>query len=107
MKNLKYFILSVVLIIIGFILYKPFFEFSVNMINNEKIEFFSTTINSQFRSQLIFAIIIGLIPILYMIIQRLTKIHFFFDGVYVLLFILIFGCLSSILRGVYIINEFS
>lgn len=105
MENLKYLILIVVVIIIGFFLYQSFFEFSLAMISDDKIEFFSNDITSRFSSQLIFSLVIGFIPILYLIIQKISKISFWFDGAYVLLIMIVFGSLTTILRGVFICQE--
>lgn len=105
MRLIKYIVLIIIFIVTGFILYKPFLEFSVDIISNERVEFFRNSITSQFSSQLVFAMFFGFIPILYFIIQKHTKIRFLFDGAYVLFFIIFFGCLIFSFRTVYLIQE--
>ncbi|NRD20293.1 hypothetical protein HNV08_09565 [Winogradskyella eckloniae] len=105
MKKINFLVSFLLLFVIGFLCYPSFFETLISIVDLHQVELASTAISSRFKTQLVFAIILSGITPIYYIIQKLTKINFWFDGVYVLIFIIIFGGLTSILRAVYIFQE--
>tara|TARA_R100001369_G_scaffold28037_1_gene50414 strand:+ start:2761 stop:3234 length:474 start_codon:yes stop_codon:yes gene_type:complete len=82
MKNtLKYIGLLLLLTIIGFLIRNFFFELSLSQIANENIQVESRNMSGQFYSHITFALSIGIIPLLYLIIKKMTKLNFFNQGI--------------------------
>jgi hypothetical protein len=80
MNALKYLGLFLILSIIGFLIRDYFFDFSLSQITNENTQFISRNIREQFYSHILFAISIGIIPLLYLIIKKMTKLNFMNQG---------------------------
>lgn len=72
-KNLLYFGIVILLIIIGFTIWKFFSEYSLEQLDKENIKVVTTQIGSQFNSNLFFALYLGTIPLLHLIITKLAK----------------------------------
>ncbi|MBU2929998.1 hypothetical protein [Winogradskyella psychrotolerans] len=102
MKTVYTFIAIIICIMIGFVIYKPFLSLLLSMVNNETIQLYSRSSAGQFNSHLIFALAIGFIPVLYLIIQRIKKLPLLTEGIYTLLFIVGFGMLFWGFRVLYI-----
>lgn len=98
MKIGIYILIIIVLVATGFWLYKDFFEFSLSMLNTENINLFSRAIAGQLNSELLFVLSLVSIPILYLLIERTTKIVFLYKGAIASLIITITGILFWRLR---------
>ncbi|WP_432670570.1 hypothetical protein [Flavobacterium sp. SM2513] len=79
-NTLKYLGLILILSIIGFLIRDYFFDFSFSQITNENTRIVSRNISGQFYSHILFAISIGIIPLLYLTIKKLTKLNFMNQG---------------------------
>ncbi|WP_152536876.1 MULTISPECIES: hypothetical protein [Flavobacteriaceae] len=79
-NTLKYLGLILILSIIGFLIRDYFFDFSLSQITNENTRIVSRNISGQFYSHILFAISIGIIPLLYLTIKKLTKLNFMNQG---------------------------
>ena len=81
MRNtLKYLGLILLFTIIGFLIRDYFFDLSLSQIANKNIEVVSRNISGQFYSHITVALSIGIIPILYLIIKKVTKLSFIKQG---------------------------
>lgn len=81
MRNtLKYLGLIIVFTIIGFLIRDFFFDLSLSQIANKNVQVVSRNISGQFYSHITFALSIGIIPILYLIIKKVTKLSFIKQG---------------------------
>ena len=79
-NTLKYLVLILILSIIGFLIRDYFFDFSFSQITNENTRIVSRNISGQFYSHILFAMSIGIIPLLYLTIKKLTKLNFMNQG---------------------------
>ncbi|WP_272024128.1 hypothetical protein [Olleya namhaensis] len=77
---LKYLGLILILSIIGFLIRDYFFDFSLSQIAYEKTQIVNRTMSGQFYSHILFALSIGIIPLLYLIIRKITKLNFITQG---------------------------
>ena len=77
---LKYLGLVLTLTIIGFLIRNYFFELSLSQIANNNVEVVSRNMSGQFQSHIIFALTIGILPLLYLIIEKITKLELFKKG---------------------------
>lgn len=81
MRNtLKYLGLILLFTIIGFLIRDYFFDLSLSQIANKNIEVVSRNLSGQFYSHITFALSIGIIPILYLITKKVTKLSFVKQG---------------------------
>ena len=76
--------------LIGFYIRDSFFETSFSQLKNGTIQLVSHTVGGQFYSQIVFALSIGIIPLLYLIVQKITKLKFMYHGL--LSCVLILSC---------------
>ena len=97
-KTLIYFGLALSLIIAGFLIWNFFLDLSFSQIDKQDIQIISTKMTGQFKSNLIFAFSIGLIPIIYGIVEKLSKLKSWNQGLIVLSTIISCGLLSWQLR---------
>lgn len=106
MREVFLFITTIAFILIGFVIYRPFLEISLSLITNENIQLDQYRINGGFYSKLYFSVLMGYIPVTYYLIQKKTNIHFFTDGLYIVLCII--GCcsVSWVLRCFYLSDKF-
>ncbi len=88
-KTLKYVGLIIVLTLIGFLIRDYFFNISFSQLNNGNIQIVSRMSNGQFYSHLLFSLFIGAIPMLYLIVEKITKLKFLNQGL--ITFVLIVG----------------
>jgi len=79
-NTLKYLGLIIVFTIIGFLIRDFFFDLSLSQIANKNVQVVSRNISGQFYSHITFALSIGIIPILYLIIKKVTKFSFIKQG---------------------------
>jgi hypothetical protein len=79
-KTLKYLGLILLLSIIGFLIRDYFFKLSFSQIANEDTQIVSQNLSGQFYSHILFALSIGIIPLLYLIIKKMTKLNFMKQG---------------------------
>ena len=79
-KTLKYLGLILLLSIIGFLIRDYFFRLSFSQIANEDTQIVSQNLSRQFYSHILFALSIGIIPLLYLIIKKMTKLNFMKQG---------------------------
>lgn len=77
---LKYIGLFLVFTVIGFLIRDYFFNFSLSQITHKNIQIVSRNIGDQFQSHITFSLTIGIMPILYLIIKKATKISFIKQG---------------------------
>jgi hypothetical protein len=77
---LKYLGLTIILTIIGFVIRNYFFELSISQIASNNVEIVSRNMSGQFQFHIIFALTIGILPILYLIIKKTTKLVFINKG---------------------------
>ncbi|ADY28198.1 hypothetical protein Celly_0363 [Cellulophaga lytica DSM 7489] len=97
-KTFTYLALVILLIIIGFLLHKSFFEFSIALTTEYNIKMITTKMSYQFISQISFALVIGILPLLYLCVEKLTKIKFLNQGLITCGIILLSGILFWQLR---------
>ncbi|GAA4279173.1 hypothetical protein [Aquimarina mytili] len=72
-KILIYIGFIIVLTVIGFLIRGSFLDISFSQLNKRDIEIISYTMNGQFKSHLIFALSIGIVPLLYLISDKFSK----------------------------------
>ncbi|ADY29292.1 hypothetical protein [Cellulophaga lytica] len=77
---LKYLGLILILSVIGFLIRDYFLDFSLSQIANKNSQITSRTMSGQFYSHILFALSIGIIPLLYLIIKKMTKLNFMNQG---------------------------
>ena len=80
MNTLKYLGLFLLLTIIGFLVRDYFFDFSYSQLSKENVRMVNRNISGHFYTHLLFAISIGIIPLLYLTIKKITKLNFMSDG---------------------------
>ena len=80
MKAIYLLIATIAFILIGLFIHRSFLELSLSMVKNENVQLTRNIIAGQFGSKFIFAILSGFIPIIYFIIQKITKISFLYKG---------------------------
>ncbi len=82
MKNtLKYLGLILILFVIEFTIRDVFFDISISQLGYENIEIVSRNMSGQFYTHILFALSIGVIPLLYLIIKKVTKLNFINQGI--------------------------
>jgi len=107
MKNaLKYIGLSILLFVIGFLVQEPFFEISFSQLKNENTQIVSRTMSGQFYSHILFSLSIGIIPLLYLILKKITKLDFILKGFISFGIILVSGILFWQFRIFQLNNKF-
>ncbi len=72
-KTLLYFGVVVLLIIVGFTIWKFFSTYSLKQLNIENISVVTFNVSSQFNSNIFFALSLGTIPLLHLNITKLAK----------------------------------
>lgn len=92
-KTLKYLGITLLLSVIGFLIRDYFFDLSLFQITNNNTHVVSRSISGQFYSQIAFALSIGVIPLLYLIIKKVTKLNFICQGLISCEIIIICGIL--------------
>jgi hypothetical protein len=105
-NTLKYLGLILILSIIGFLIRDYFFDFSLSQITNENTQIVSRTISGQFYSHILFALSIGIIPLLYLTIKKMTKLNFMNQGLISCGIIIVSGILLWQFRIFQLNNEF-
>ncbi len=105
-NGLKYLGLILIGFFISFLLRDYFFDLSFSQIANEDIQIVTRNISSPFYFQILFAIAIGSIPLLYLIIKKLTNLTFIPQGLISCGIILVSGILLWKLRIFQLNNEF-
>ncbi len=97
-NTLKYLGIILILSIVSFLIRENFLEFSLSQIANEKIQIVSGSASRQFYTHILFALSIGIIPLLYLIIKKITKLNFINQGLTSCGIIIISGILLWQLR---------
>lgn len=69
---LKYFALTLLFIVIGFLIKEYFYDLSLNQMDKGSVAMNSTTMSGQFSQHLIFSLVIGSIPIFYLMVDKLA-----------------------------------
>ncbi len=105
-NTLKYLGLIIIFSIIGFIIRDLFFDFSHSQITNETIIIGNRTASGQFYSHILFALSIGIIPLFYLIIKKITKINFLNKGLISFGIIVICGVSLWLFRTFQLKNRF-
>ena len=72
-KSLIYFCLTLSLIVAGFLTWRFFIDLSLSQIDKQDLLIINTKLNGAFKSNLFFAFIIGTVPVIYGIIENLSK----------------------------------
>ncbi|MTE25871.1 hypothetical protein [Winogradskyella ouciana] len=98
MKVIVYIILVILFAVMGFWFHKGFYELSFSLLKNENVTLINRTTAGQFNSDLIFATSIGLIPLFYLVIEKITNIKFIYKGLIAAAIILITGIVFWRLR---------
>jgi hypothetical protein len=91
MKLFKYISFSIALIVLGFLVHSYFVDLTLSQLELKNINVMSTSIGGQFAPQVMFALTLGLIPILYAIIEKVTKVKFLNKGLIATVIIIGFG----------------
>lgn len=97
-KTFKFIGLVLLFLITGFYLHELFHELSLSQIENTEIQFITSKMNTRFLSRVTFAMIIGSLPIQYLIIEKITKFRFLYHGLIVFLIIISSGLLLWLFR---------
>jgi len=92
-NTLKYLGLILIFSVIGFLIRDYFFDLSFSQIANENTQIVSRNISGQFHSRILFALSIGIIPLFYLIIKKMTKMNFMKQGLISCAIILVSGIL--------------
>ena len=93
MKALKYIGLVIVLTIIGFYSAYYFIDFSCAQLNNGDIQIVSYTLGGNFFAQVVFSFSIGILPLLYLVVERVARIKFLYQGLITIGIIISYGIL--------------
>ncbi len=72
-KYLLFLILGFFFMIIGYLMHKLFFEVSLSLLNDWQTIIFEGSLVQAIDARRMFALIIGSIPVLYLIVEKLTK----------------------------------
>ncbi|MFI2741471.1 hypothetical protein ACG2LH_01915 [Zhouia sp. PK063] len=104
-KTFIYLALVIIFILSGFLLHKSFFEFSLALTTEYNIKMITTKMSYLFISQIFFAAVIGILPLLYLCVERLTKIKFLNQGLITCVIIVLCGILFWQLRIYLVGNE--
>ena len=92
MKNsFKYAVLIIISTILGYLTWNAFFELSLTQLSNENINIVSRKISTILYLQSIFALSIGVIPLLYLILKKITNLKFITQGIISLTIIILSG----------------
>ena len=97
-RILIYIGLTLILIFVGSWLSQYFFELSISELNLNNVDLVQTSIDGQFNQSLMFGLIIGLIPILYLIVDKIVKIKSKKQSLIILIIIILTGIFSWQLR---------
>lgn len=74
MKNtLKYFLLTFLLVVVGFFIKDHFYELTFAQIHEQNIVLQSSTLSSQFFIHILFSLAIGSIPVFYLLVDKFAK----------------------------------
>lgn len=103
-KTFTYLALVIIFFISGLLLHKSFFEYSLALMTEYKINLTTTKMGHLFISQILFAAVIGVLPLLYLGVERLTKIKFIIRGLITCGIILLSGILFWQLR-IYVVGK--
>ncbi len=107
MKNtLKYVGLILIFTVTGFLIWDIFFELSLSQIANGNIEIISQKIGGKFNLNAKFALIMGIIPLLYLIIRKITKLKFNYQSLISITLIILSGTLTWQFRIFQLNNQF-
>jgi len=80
MKALKYIGLVIILTYLGFHSAYYFIDLSRAQLNNGDTRIVSDTLGGQFFAQVTFSLSIGILPLLYLVVKRITKLKFLYQG---------------------------
>ena len=105
MRLVLYIGLVVMLIVLGLFLHKDFFEYSLSFLETDRSVLFNHVVSDKSRIFL-FPIILGMLPLFYLLVQRITKITFIYKGLIVSIIIIGFGILFWGLRIFGLNSEF-
>ncbi len=97
-NTLKYIGLTITLLFIGSLIQEYFFEWSFSQLKNEPVRIINRTISGSFHTRIFFVLSIGVIPLLYLIVKKITKLSFINQGLIACGIILISGFLFWQLR---------
>lgn len=73
--SLKYTVLSLGLLVAGFLTYNIFFEQALSQLKSSTTEFMASSMTAQFRGRFIFCIAVGSIPLLYLFTSSMAKLQ--------------------------------
>ena len=103
-ETFQYLAIVIGFTISGFFLHEYFFEFSIALTTKYNIKMITTKMSYQFISQISFAVVIGILPLLYLGVQRMTKLKFLNHGMATCGIILISGIVFWQFR-IYLVGE--
>jgi len=106
-KTLKYLGLIVLFTISGFLFYNYYIKLSAALTAEYNLKMVMRNLNEQFVSQVTFALVIGILPILYLCVEKLTKIKFVFQGLVASAVIVTSGITLWLLKIYMLDNELS
>lgn len=93
-----YIIAIIICFALGLYFYKDFFELSLSGIDTQGVVLANRTIAGRFNYDLMFAVFIGLLPLFYLLIKRITNISFLYKGLIAVLIIIVTGIIFWQLR---------
>ena len=107
---MKYYILTFFAIVLffalGMIIYDPFLTFSLERFNEFNIVYQYRDLSGQFTKQVLFAISLGSIPILFFLVDKFTNKTIRYKGLVIFSFIILSGILAWFWRLEYLRNSF-
>jgi hypothetical protein len=83
---------------IGFLIKDYFLNLSFSLLETQNTQIVYKTLSGQFQSHLLFSLSIGIIPLLYLVIKKVTQLKFQNQGLITLVIILGCGILSWLFR---------
>jgi hypothetical protein len=105
MKYIKVVLLIILLFVLGFFSYQYFFEFSLSILDTNGISLFGL-VQDRINRLSIFSSAIGVLPLFYLLLQKITNISFIWKGLASIFIIIIFGIIFWRLRVFGLNSEF-
>ncbi|WP_299682979.1 hypothetical protein [uncultured Dokdonia sp.] len=101
-KNAISILLAIVLTVVGYILYRYFFIFSLHQLDELKSPISMHRLSGLFRTRILFSLVIGSIPLLYLAVNKFAKLKSLPQKLAVVGMIMSLGVLFWQLRIVYL-----
>lgn len=72
-RTFKHFALTVALLLVGFMTRDFFLDYSISQVTNKNAQIVSYNLGGQFASHLVFAVVIGMLPLTYLTVKHFGK----------------------------------